>query len=323
MRLLALGQAWVDGGGHVEALIRAPDALVARYRQERFAVLGDDEVTHGLDDRLAHLLREDPKAVAAIDRADLGVDDLRGLGDGARRTLAIDDLASLPEYPIGIVLNQNAHADAARYQGVRRRLMGLRFVLLRREFRSVPGRTVRQDGRRLLVTFGGGDPTGMTPRTLEAIGALPADVRDRLEVRAIGGAATHAADEIAAIAAASPMSVTVEQAVDDMVAEMTWADLAITSGGLTVWELARTGCPALVVATVPAEVALTAGLEAVDLFDRLGHGPEVDQGRLTTAIGARLGDVAWRARSARRGQELVDGLGAERVVAALAALDER
>jgi spore coat polysaccharide biosynthesis predicted glycosyltransferase SpsG len=321
MRLLALGQAWFDASGRVEALLQAPDALLERYRREGF----DVRVPSG--DDLADLLRADLAAVAAIDRSDLSLDDLRGLGEGARRTLVVDDLAMLPEYPVGLVLNQNAHADPDRYGGVPadRLLLGLRYVLLRREFRSVPQRTIRARARRLLVTFGGGDPAGMTVRALEAIGELPDDVRDGLELRIIVGAANTAADRIDALAATgtSGVAITVERAVEDMVEAMTWADLAIASGGSTVWELARTGCSALVVAIAPAEIALTAGLEAVDLFDRLGSADELDVHRLAAAIAARLRDTAWRERMARRGQELVDGRGAERVVAALAGLDAR
>jgi spore coat polysaccharide biosynthesis predicted glycosyltransferase SpsG len=320
MRLLALGQAWLDAGGRVEALIEAPDALRERYRAEGFLV-------RRLSDRLAGLLRADPRAVAAIDRPDVSLDDLRELGDAAQRTLLIDDLALLPAYPVSLVLNQNAHADPERYGGLTadRVLTGLRYVLLRREFRSVPERAIRPYARHLLVTFGGGDPTGMTLRTLQAIGELPADGRDGLDVRAIVGAANAAADRIEAFGATAPAgaAITVERALEDMVEAMTWADLAITSGGSTVWELARTGCPALVIATAPAEVALASGLDAVDLFDRLGAEDNLDSRGLAAAIASRLSDAAWRERTARRGQQLVDGQGARRVVDALASLDAR
>jgi spore coat polysaccharide biosynthesis predicted glycosyltransferase SpsG len=319
MRLLALGQAWVDAGGRVEALLRAPDMLRDRYRQEGFHL-------RPTSDELGELLRDDRGAVAAIDRPDVTEDDLLGLGEGGARTLVVDDLALLPTYPVGLVLNQNAHADASRYRAPAdaRLLLGLRYVLLRREFRSVTERTSRPDARHVLVTFGGGDPTGMTLRTLRAVGELPGLLREDLQVRALVGAANPDADVIASGARdARGVLISVEHAVEDMVGVMAWADLAITSGGSTVWELARTGCPALVVATVPAEIALTDGLDQVDLFDRLGHETELDAGRLATAIARRLTDAEWREQMSRRGQELVDGLGAGRVVAALAALDAR
>jgi spore coat polysaccharide biosynthesis predicted glycosyltransferase SpsG len=318
MRLLALGQAWVDAGGRVEALLDAPEAILERYRREGMDAPSSDD--------LAALLRADSRSVAVIDRPELDLEDLRALGDGARRTLVVDDLALLPEYPIGLVLNQNAHADPARYRGAAadHLLLGLRYVLLRREFRSLPDRAIRARASRLLVTFGGGDPTGMTIRTLAALRELPADVRSGLEVRVIVGVANTAADRIVSAARnAEGATIVVARAIENMVEAMTWADLAITSGGSTVWELARTGCPALTVATAPAEIALSTGLDAVDLFDRLGPESDLDPPRLAAAIGRGLSDLPWRERMSRRGQELVDGRGAERVVDVLAGLDAR
>ena len=80
-----------------------------------------------------------------------------------------------------------------------------------------------------------------------------------------------------------------ERAVDDMPAAMAWADLAITSGGSTVWELARIGCPALVVETVPVEKALVTGL-AIASGCSASSGPrrELDDAQ------------AWQTRSRRR-----------------------
>jgi spore coat polysaccharide biosynthesis predicted glycosyltransferase SpsG len=316
MRLLALGQAWVDGGGRVEALLDAPETLRERYRREGF------EVRPGTDD-LPSLLRDDHAAVAAIDRPDVTVDDLWGLQAGAARTLLVDDLASLPSYPVGLVLNQNAHAEGSQYAPVAadRLLLGLRYVLLRREFRSVPERTIHPDGRNILVTFGGGDPTGMTRRALQAIEGLPGGLRDGLQVRVIVGAANPDAAAIASIARdATGARITVERAVDDMVEAMSWADLAITSGGSTVWELARTGCPALVLSTVPGEVPMISGLHKVDLFDALGPADRLSPADLADAIGRRLIDHGWRTRRSKRARELVDGQGATRVVDALAGL---
>jgi spore coat polysaccharide biosynthesis predicted glycosyltransferase SpsG len=316
MRLLALGQAWVDAGGRVEALLDAPEAVRERYRQEGF------DLQPGSDD-LAVLLRDDPAAVAAIDRPDVTLDDLRGLGAGGARTLVVDDLARLPTYPVGLVLNQNAHADGSQYDGLAtdRLLLGLPYVLLRREFRSVPERATRRHASRLLVTFGGGDPTGMTTRTLQGIEALPGALRDGLEVRVIVGAANPDAAGIAAVArGGTGASITVERAVHDMVDAMTWADLAITSGGSTVWELARTGCPALVVSTVPGEFPMISGLQKVDAFDALGPADGLEPADIAAAIGRRLVDDGWRSRMSKRARELVDGQGARRVVDALAGL---
>jgi UDP-2,4-diacetamido-2,4,6-trideoxy-beta-L-altropyranose hydrolase len=330
MRLLALGQAWSDANGHVEALLGAsPPSVRSRFGAEGFVVTQvPGAIARDACAALATQLGADPTAVAAIDRPDLRSADLDALGAAGRRVLVVDDMALLERYAVGIVLNQNVHAERASYPADNGTvyLLGPRFVLLRREFRAaVPERRIPEVGRRLLVTFGGADPTGMTRRTVAALAAGAPALRRQLEVRAIVGAAHRDLAVEGAVEGVDDgaLRLTVEHDVDDMVSRMTWADLAVTSGGSTVWELARTGCPAIVVETAPAEPLLVSGLERIGLFDRLGPAGELDEAVLRAAIERRLRDRAWRSDMARRGRELVDGQGADRVVSALVRLDGR
>lgn len=326
MRLLALGQAWSDANGRVDALLgTAPASVIDRYRGEGFGITQSPGATaHEACVQLGHELDADRAALAAIDRPDLQAADLDPLGAASRRVVVIDDMAELDRYPVAIVLNQNVHAERAAYPSDRGTtyLLGIAYALLRREFRSaVLDREVPRRARRLLVTFGGADPSGMTRRTVATLVAASPPVREELEVRVVVGAASPDVDFDGASEGA--VRLTVEHDVDDMVSRMRWADLAVTSGGSTVWELARTGCPALVVETAPAEPLLAGGLERIGLFDRLGPASRLSDVDLRSAIERRLDDQAWRTEMARRGPELVDGQGANRVVAALAHLDGR
>jgi spore coat polysaccharide biosynthesis predicted glycosyltransferase SpsG len=326
MRLLALGQSWLDGGGRVVALLgEAPDAIAARYEAEGFEVERASS-TSDASDTLAGILRDDATARAAIDLPSIDPGDLVRLGAGAARTLVVDDMAALERYPVAIVLNQNAHADRAAYprSDSTRYLLGLSYVMLRREFRRPqPPRSIPKRARRVLATFGGADPTGMARRTVAAVLALPPDSRRDLELRVVVGAASDQAEAIERIVAGSDARVTVERGVEDMASRMLWADLAVSSGGSTVWELARTGCPAIVVETAPAELYLVRGLDQMKLFDRLGPADTLHDDVLASTIASRAGDQAWRSEMAQRGAATVDGQGASRVVDALIALDAR
>jgi UDP-2,4-diacetamido-2,4,6-trideoxy-beta-L-altropyranose hydrolase len=163
----------------------------------------------------------------------------------------------------------------------------------------------------------------MTRRTLEAVRQLGAATgsRERLpQLRVIAGAANPDPAGIAAAAAAPELEGRVEivRAAREMRPHLEWADLAVTSGGSTVWELARLGCPMLVVETVPAEELLVAGLAQVGLGDHLGHERDLGTQALADAIAARIDDAAWRAGMSERGRRLVDGQGAPRVAGVLA-----
>ena len=164
MRMLALAQAWRDAGGNVTAIVgEAPAALLDTLADEGIRVEAAGSRSGPAAEPLAAALAEDADAVGAIDLAVVTAADLEPLQEGtSTRTLLVDDLARLEEYPVGLVLNQNAHADRSAYPrgGSADFLLGLHYVLLRREFRERPPgrRAVRSKASRLLVTFGGADP---------------------------------------------------------------------------------------------------------------------------------------------------------------------
>ncbi len=327
MRTLALSQAWLDAGGRATWLVaEAPSALLERIANEGIEVAPVAAPAGSPAD--AALVREalarESRAVAVIDGLQFDSAYLEALGDVGDRVLLIADEADRQTYPVGYLLNQNAHADRAAYPADAscRFLLGTRYTVLRREFAAPPPtRATPQVVRHLLVTFGGSDPTGMTARTLAALRRLPEKLRGPLQVRVIVGAANRDAARIDAAVADPDLGyrATVERAVDDMPARMTWADLAVTSGGSTVWELARMGCPALVVETVPVEEALVSGLARIGLFGRLGPAAQLDERDMADEIATKAEDMAWRADMTELGMRVIDGRGARRVVAALTA----
>jgi UDP-2,4-diacetamido-2,4,6-trideoxy-beta-L-altropyranose hydrolase len=326
MRTLALTQTWLDAGGTARWLVAAaPPSLLERIGREGVELVRIDAAPGSAGDAagLSAVLRADRAAVAVIDGTGFKTDYVDALGDVASRVLIIDDMADRPSYPVGFLLNQNAHADRHDYpaDATCLFLLGIRFVLLRREFLPAPPpRTSPPVARHLLVTFGGADPTGMTVRTIAALRHLPGALRETLQVRIVVGAANPDGARIDTAVADPDLGyrAVIARAVDDMPAQMAWADLAVTSGGSTVWELARTGCPAIVVETAPVERRLVSGLERVGLFGHLGPEAELDPRSMADDIAAKAQDVAWRMKMTALGMHLIDGGGARRVADVLA-----
>lgn len=325
MRTLALAQAWIDAGGRARWLVaEAPPSLLTRIEVEGIEIVSVAPPAGSPEDAASvrETLIGDAQGMAVIDGTHFGGPYLEALGEVRERVMVIDDMADRPDYPVGLLLNQNAHAERAEYpaESSTRFLLGTRYVLLRREFATPPPpRTTPPVARHLLVTFGGADPTGMTLKTIAALRRLPEALRGAIRVRLLVGAANAHAERIEAAAADPDLGfrAVVKRAVTDMPSEMAWADLAITSGGSTVWELARTGCPALVVETVPVERRLVSGLVKVGLFGHLGPGAELDERGMADEIAAKAEDVAWRTEMTTLGMRLIDGAGARRVVDAL------
>jgi len=323
MRCLSLAEA-LRSAGHTVGLcsVAMPDAL-----RQRYAALGVHETR--IDGQAGSA--DDAHATAdVVRRSDAAwlVGDGYALETAWQRmvrtldtcVLMLDDEARLPSWDADIILNQNLGADAAMYAhraAQARVLCGADYALLRSEFtaqRAVT-RRVAEQARKVLVTMGGADPDNVTERVLHAV--LP--VND-LEVRVLVGAANpHGemlAQVITEVAASTTRARLIVQA-SDVPAQMSWADLAISAGGSTLWELALMQLPSLVVQTADNQrIALGAYVSAGAAW-LLGPATSLDQEVMRARFKTLAADRDARQAMARAASGLVDGNGSTRVVRAM------
>lgn len=189
---------------------------------------------------------------------------------------------------------------------------GPQYVTLRREFREghFRDRTIRQAANELLVTQGGSDTSGFTPRILRALETMKWQPRCTV---AIGPAFRHHA-ELGFAVRASTLDLTVVRDAPNMADLMLKVDIAITAGGLTMFELACVGTPAVVVCGEPFETETADRIANNDAAINLGFGGDLDYERIPEAVDGLAVDVGRRRRMSARGKALVDGRGCERIV---------
>jgi UDP-2,4-diacetamido-2,4,6-trideoxy-beta-L-altropyranose hydrolase len=105
--------------------------------------------------------------------------------------------------------------------------------------------------------------------------------------------------------------------VRDMAKPMAWADVVVTAGGTTSWELAFMGLPALTIVLADNQVDLAESLAAHGVARNLGWHTRLTEAELADAVAELMKDQAARRDMGARGRELVDGDGGRRVVRAL------
>jgi len=179
---------------------------------------------------------------------------------------------------------------------------GLKYLVLRKEFFEFWKRrkVIRDDVKRVLVMFGGSDPSNYTIRVMKML--------NNYDLTVVLGPgyrwtdyALNLADEIGAKAIVSPKRVA---------GLMFRSDIVITSLGLTLFESMCVGTPAIAIcqndlqrwlySNVPLKFVLT----------------EFDDAGFLSAFRTMLSrDV--RARVSREGKEMCDGLGVYRVIEVL------
>jgi len=98
----------------------------------------------------------------------------------------------------------------------------------------------------------------------------------------------------------------------EMAKTMAKADLAISAGGITLYELACLGVPSLVVSIVPHQMFTAKTFEEKGAAKSLGMDPSVSE--FESALSSLMKDVSARKTMAQKAQRIVDGKGLERVL---------
>lgn len=109
---------------------------------------------------------------------------------------------------------------------------------------AIPESNIRKIANRLLVTLGGADPFGVTKIVIEAI----LSIRDiMLDIRVIVGPNFEASlvNEIKECSVSELHKFSIVMSPDSLAEHMAWADAAVSSSGLTKYELAMMGTPSL------------------------------------------------------------------------------
>jgi UDP-2,4-diacetamido-2,4,6-trideoxy-beta-L-altropyranose hydrolase len=315
MRCLALAQTMHDAGDTAAFLTASiTPSLTERLAKETLKVIALSAVPYGEEDA-----RETAETARSMGAAWVIVDGYSFTGayqDHLKKqgmnVLFVDDYGHAKRYSADAIVNQNIGAAEDLYKNRDDKttlLLGTRFVLLQRIFRDHPRpeRLIPRTASRLLVTLGGGDPDNVTEKTIEAVrGAEGLDV-----TVVIGGANPHAKSLQSLCEDAGMQSIV---NATDMRALMDEADMALSAGGTTNYELAYLGIPALTITLADNQRAVTAGMAAAGASISLGWHEDVTPEMMREKMNLLRNDQKKRAYMATRGTALVDGDGADRVL---------
>ena len=107
------------------------------------------------------------------------------------------------------------------------------------------------------------------------------------------------------------------QGVTDMIPHYRWADMVVTSSGLSRYESAACGAPALFCALYPAHVAPSEAFVQAGIARYIGLCDQLSGAYWRREINALADDPAARRTLSRTGQKMIDGNGMDRLLQAL------
>ncbi|MFC1891394.1 UDP-2,4-diacetamido-2,4,6-trideoxy-beta-L-altropyranose hydrolase [Thermodesulfobacteriota bacterium] len=319
MRTLALIHAWQEIGG--DALLVAaeiPDLLKQRLSKEGISTIGIDfQPGSEADARQLCKLSEDNKASwIIVDGYQFGSDYQKYIKEAGNRVLFVDDYGHAEHYYADIVLNQNIYANNLMYPNIEaytRLLLGTRYSLLRREFWSWQNsqRQFPETASKILITLGGSDQDNVTGNIIDAFNLVS---KFDLEIKVIVGGANPNICELRDKVNKSPHKIRLIENTTKMPELMAWADLAISAGGSTVWELCLLGTPSLIFILADNQKNIAKGLHKAGAAVHFDSHDNFDVQYFIEQVRYLLEDMILRERISEIGQNMVDGRGAFRTV---------
>ncbi len=310
MRCLALAQAWKARGGDAMFFGRIDDVVGKRILQEGFGLRTDTGRVNAESLAKAHGFDW-----VVVDGYEFDAEYQQTLRRAGIHTVFVDDNARAKSYCADFVLNQNPYAKESMYPDRSpntRLLLGTDYALIRSEFRSERiARPVPDIARNVLVTMGGADPSGYSLLVADALRLVNIE---GLEVYGFVGKDNPNYDALIAHEAETSGKIRMTGSTDRMALHMAWADVAITAGGGTCLESMFMGLPSACFTLAENQMPKIVHLREIGAVVAMGSPDDWTVYAIARTLENFLTDIKLRTRLRYTGLNLVDGLGADRVV---------
>ncbi|HXB52336.1 MAG TPA: NTP transferase domain-containing protein [Rhizomicrobium sp.] len=250
--------------------------------------------------------REGPSR-AELEKLKRGVAVTAVIDDGHERRLAADH-AYYPPVPGAVALDWTGSHTLPRL-GWEWAILGLN-----------PGATVKaRDASRsprptVLVAMGGSDPCGLTLRMAKALAVLDQVFR----IRFVIGTGMKDAQKVARGLVALKKNYETVEGADDLAIEYANADVALCAFGVTAYELAASGIPAIYLGLNDDHVASASAFADAGMGISLGLAAKVSDAEIARNVQWLLNKPNVRREMRNAGLSLMDGQGAARIAADLA-----
>ena len=319
MRCLALAQAWQDVGGNaVFAMTESTASVDQRLRSEGVEIVRLGACANSVRDArdTSALARDRDAEWVVVDGYQFDSEYQRNLQTCGHKVLLVDDIGECMQYFADCVLNQNVQANEKLYRNREpstRLLLGSSYALLRREFQKWRKwkRRVAPVAQKVLITVGGSDSANFTTfilRTLQMV-----EMAGLEAMVAVGGSNPHW-ESLKRAASQFEGSVQVHRDVSNMPGLMAGADIAISAGGGTCYELALLQVPMLVITVAENQKPTCEALAGKGAAVNLGWSHLLNSDRLVESLQRVIVNRELRQSLINNARNLVDGDGARRVL---------
>lgn len=227
----------------------------------------------------------------------------------------VDDL-NLFDYPADVVVNVTLYGKKISYPANKTYLLGPRYIPLRRQFQALEMRMPKEQIKQVLISTGGTDQYHVALGCVSYLQEHPPTFEMMYHV--VLGSMNQDVEKIWEKAEKVPC-VKLHQQVTDMCGLMRKCDIAVSAAGTTLYELCACGVPAVTYVLADNQIDGAAAFQEAGIMPCAGDVREEPE--FVRCIFSELHRLMddWEARReiSARMQNLVDGMGAERLAAAI------
>lgn len=318
MRCLALAEALSKAGWICQFAVSQESTRLAALASAPFQVHG---LEHALSPQELFAIKNEPPDLLVIDHYEIDKDFETACNEWAAKVLILDDLPGR-SHVADLLLDSAIDRGSSDYLGyvpdTCRLLLGPQFALIRSEITGrrksmTERRQVRKNCRRLFLSFGGADRRGLGLQVLEGLESF--EKRLTIDV-AISGSSMHV-EALEASAYASNHDITIHLDSDEIGELLEAADLAVGAAGVSAWERCVLGVPSVIVCAADNQRGTYEALIKAGAAYGVGA-PDIQFAeRIKTAVSKLDLNSEERSTISQRATQCCDGLGAQRVAAAI------
>ncbi len=226
----------------------------------------------------------------------------------SKLSVFMDDVNRIA-YPQGIVVNGNANANILRYPQNNKYLLGIGYLPLRNDFRTVKSKRISKEVRNILITFGGSDNKNITPIIQKVLCRLYPQINKKIVI----GQSFQNIDEIMALADVKTEIID-NPAANKMKELMLEADISISAAGQTLYELVRMRVPTVVIKVAENQSGNVTGLKNAGLIEYTGSWDDKNLERKISESLEKIMHYPVRKYFAVNAKRIIDGRGASRTI---------
>lgn len=258
------------------------------------------------------IIKEHNVDMLVVDSYNVNEKYLYSIKDNVRKLCYVDDINKF-NYPVDILINGNITGSLynyIKYQIDETMLLGTEYNLTRAEFRNLPPRKLNKEIKQLMITVGGADPKNSTMKILDLVVHQESLLATQINV-IIGPAFNNNNNGIKNYAS-NYSNIVLWEDVEEMSQVMLEADIAISSGGSTLYELCACGTPTIAFILADNQQDIVEYFFKNELLISVGWFDEITDEKLKLALEDIINNYAKRVNMCESMKSLIDGYGAKR-----------